>query len=208
MAMTSAFPELDERGIRALRGQPLFHLTQEAFFKKAARACGLGTAAAVEILLNQELKLDTSVLLARIQKDRAEGALPFMVLGTAGTTNAGMIDPIEDLADLCREQGLWLHVDAAWGGVAALLPEVRSELNGIQRADSITFDAHKGLSVPLSAGMFLTRHSNILSKSFHVSTTSMPPKVDQGEIDPYHSSLQWSRRFMGLRLFLSLAVAG
>lgn len=120
-----------------------------------------------------------------------------------------MIDPLDALATVAQEEGLWFHVDAAWGGAAALVPELRSSLKGIERVDSITFDPHKWLSVSMGAGMFLTRHSGILRRLFTIETSYMPKEANRLPIvDPYVHSLQWSRRFIGLKLFLSLAVAG
>jgi len=134
---------------------------------------------------------------------------PFLVAGTAGTTGAGIIDPLPALADLCARERLWLHVDAAWGGAAALVPEMRSVLAGIERADSITFDAHKWLSVPMGAGIFLTRHRDILDRTFRITTEYMPREAEGMEVtEPYTHSMQWSRRFIGLKVFLTLAVAG
>jgi glutamate/tyrosine decarboxylase-like PLP-dependent enzyme len=104
---------------------------------------------------------------------------------------------------------LWFHVDAAWGGAAALVPELRSHLDGMERADSITFDAHKWLSVPMGAGLYLTRHAEILEQTFSTAASYMPRESREfGVHDPYNHSMQWSRRFIGLKVFLSLAVAG
>jgi glutamate/tyrosine decarboxylase-like PLP-dependent enzyme len=135
--------------------------------------------------------------------------LPFLVVATAGTTNAGAIDPIREIAQVASREGLWLHVDAAWGGAAVLDPELAAALDGIERADSITFDAHKWLSVPMGAGVFLTRHPDILDRTFRVATGYMPREAEGlAIVDPYAHSMQWSRRFIGLKVFLSLAVAG
>jgi glutamate/tyrosine decarboxylase-like PLP-dependent enzyme len=103
---------------------------------------------------------------------------------------------------------LWVHADAAWGGAIALVPELRRHLDGIERADSITFDAHKWLSVPMAAGMFFTRHPSILERTFAVAASYMP-RAGEGApvVEPHRSSMQWTRRFIGLKLFLSLLVA-
>src|SRR5207249_952234 len=124
-------------------------------------------------------------------------------------TSAGAIDPIPDLAGIAEREGLWYHVDAAWGGAAALLPELRPRLAGIERADSITFDALKWLSVPMGAGIFLTRHPSILERTFGTGTSYMPrDAAGLDVVDPYSHSMQWSRRFIGLKVYLSLLVAG
>jgi glutamate/tyrosine decarboxylase-like PLP-dependent enzyme len=107
-----------------------------------------------------------------------------------------------------RYYGLWMHADAAWGGAAALVPELAPCIDGIQRADSITFDAHKFLSVPMGAGMFFTRHPRLPERVFAITTDYMPLTHDQPIVEPHRTTMQWSRRFIGLKLFLSLAVAG
>lgn len=210
-ALVSRFPDFDRKGVRGIDGQPVFYVSAESHhsFKKAARACGLGTDAIVEVPTTAEFKLDTHALVSKIRQDRQSGLRPFMVVATAGTTNAGIIDPILEIAKIAQSNDLWFHVDAAWGGAAKLVPELSDSLNGISEADSITFDAHKWLSVPMGAGMFITKHKEILGKTFHISTSYMPPRRGNlGEVDPYTRSLQWSRRFIGLKLYLSLAVAG
>jgi glutamate/tyrosine decarboxylase-like PLP-dependent enzyme len=132
-----------------------------------------------------------------------------MIVATAGTTSAGVIDPIDELARIATRERLWLHVDAAWGGGAALVPELRPALGGIEKADSITFDAHKWLSAPMGAGLFLTRRTEILKKAFGVATNYMPRDgAGLDVVDPFTHSIQWSRRFIGLKVFMSLLVAG
>jgi glutamate/tyrosine decarboxylase-like PLP-dependent enzyme len=144
-----------------------------------------------------------------IERDRAKGYIPFLVVATAGTTGAGVIDPIAEIVTVAREEGLWSHVDAAWGGAAAMIPELKHVLAGIEDCNSITFDAHKFLSAPMGAGLFLTRDKTVLARAFRITTDYMPPAVMEFDVvDPYRTSIQWSRRFIGLKVFLSLAVAG
>jgi glutamate/tyrosine decarboxylase-like PLP-dependent enzyme len=132
-----------------------------------------------------------------------------MIIATAGTTSAGVIDPIDELAGIASREGVWFHVDAAWGGGAAFVPELRAALGGIERADSITFDAHKWLSAPMGAGLCLTRHPEILKRTFGVATNYMPRDAAGLEVvDPFTHSIQWSRRFTGLKVFMSLLVEG
>jgi glutamate/tyrosine decarboxylase-like PLP-dependent enzyme len=210
-ALIDAFPEIDRAGVRSLPGQPVLYASSESHhsFLKAARLCGLGTAALREIPVDRRLRMDVGALRAAIENDRAGGFLPFMIAATAGTTTAGIIDPIESLADLAESERLWLHVDAAWGGAAILVPELRPFLAGIERSDSITLDAHKFLSVPMGGSMLLTRHNDILGLTFRTQTGYMPQEAAGMEVvDPYAHSMQWSRRFIGLKLFLTLAVAG
>ena len=129
-----------------------------------------------------------------------------MIAATAGTTNAGMIDPLPTCADIAAREGLWYHVDAAWAGALIASDGLRDLLQGIERANSVTIDAHKWFATTMGCGMFLTRHAPVLGEAFAVSTTYMPSNT--AGVDPYVTSVQWSRRFLGLRLFMALAAAG
>ena len=95
-----------------------------------------------------------------------------MIVGTAGTTAGGLIDPLDSIADLAAERRVWFHADAAWGGAAVLVPRLQPALKGIERADSITWDAHKWLSVPMGAGLFFCRHADAVQRAFALTTTS------------------------------------
>ncbi len=150
--------------------------------------------------------MDPDALREMMAADRTAGCIPIMVVGTAGTTNAGMIDPLPVCGELAQAANAWFHVDAAWGGALIASDKLRYLLSGIEQADSVTIDAHKWFATTMGCGMFLTRQRPILSCVFGVSTGYMPSNLR--DLDPYVTSLQWSRRFLGLRLFLSLATAG
>jgi len=209
-ALTHAFPGVASGGLRDLPGQPLLYVSEEGHhsFEKVAHQTGLGRAARRTIPVTPSLQIDVAELARRLREDRRGGALPFLVVGTAGTTNAGVVDPLPELAELCAREGLWFHVDAAWGGAAALSDRLRPILSGIDRADSITFDAHKWLSVPVGAGMFFCRHPEAIRATFSVDAAYVPDSADDGRIAPLASSMQWSRRFTGLKLFMPLAELG
>jgi glutamate/tyrosine decarboxylase-like PLP-dependent enzyme len=210
-ALVSAFPSFATSGLRGLEAQPVLYVSNQSHhsFFKAARLSGLGTDSVREIPVNEDRQMDVSLLSSQISLDRHNGLIPFMVVATAGTTSAGIVDPIASIGRVADDNGLWFHVDAAWGGAAVLVPELGSLLDGIERADSITFDAHKWLSVPMAAGIFLTRHKDILDRTYRITTDYMPRDAAQLPVsDPYTHSMQWSRRFIGLKVFLSLAVAG
>jgi glutamate/tyrosine decarboxylase-like PLP-dependent enzyme len=131
-----------------------------------------------------------------------------MVVGTAGTTGAGLIDPLPQIAETTRQFGLWFHVDAAWGGSAALSSRLRSAIRGVEEADSVTWDAHKWLSVPMGAGMFFCRHPEAVKRAFAISTSYMPQAIGEQAVDPYVATAQWSRRLIGLKVFMALAELG
>ncbi|HXU25511.1 MAG TPA: pyridoxal-dependent decarboxylase, partial [Tepidiformaceae bacterium] len=144
----------------------------------------------------------------QVRQDREDGWAPFLVVGTAGTTAAGVIDPLREIAQICRDEGLWFHADAAWGGAAILAPTLKDYLAGIEHADSITCDAHKWLSVPMGCGMFFCRHRDSVARAFHAGVTYMSGKQAGPVFDPLTHSAQWSRRFIGLKLFMALANLG
>jgi glutamate/tyrosine decarboxylase-like PLP-dependent enzyme len=210
-ALVDRFPAFAEEGTRGLPGPPVLYVSSESHhsFLKAARLSGIGSRAVCQVPVDERFSMDPEALRAAIRKDRSEGRVPFFVAATLGTTGAGLLDPVAAIADVGREEGLWVHADAAWGGAIALVPELRQHLGGIEHADSITFDAHKWLSVPMAAGMFFTRHPSVLEKTFAVAASYMP-RAGEGApvIEPHRSSMQWTRRFIGFKLFLSLLVAG
>lgn len=211
VALSRAFPRWRSGGLRDLPGRPALYVSAEGHHSiaKAAVLCGLGAGAARPVAVDAELRLDAAALRRAIASDRAAGELPFLIVATAGTTSAGAVDPLAPLAEIARQEDLWLHADAAWGGAGVLLPELREAFAGIESADSITFDPHKWLSVPMAAGMFLTRHAGLLERTFQVDGPYMPPARGAGApVDFYRSSMTWARRFTGLKLLMTLAVAG
>lgn len=209
VALTRAFPAYGEHGLHKLAASPTIYLTGDAHhgFNKIAHMTGLGRGALRAVATDRQLKMDLGDLARRVAEDRKSGLAPFMVVGTAGTTAAGIIDPLPDLANFCGSQNLWFHADAAWGGAAAITPHLRHYLAGIDAADSITCDAHKWFSVPMGAGMFFCRHADAVAEAFRSEIAFMPAKIP-GLSDPYTTTAQWSRRFIGLKLFVALAEQG
>jgi aromatic-L-amino-acid decarboxylase len=188
----------------------VLYVSEEAHhsFNKIAHMTGLGRQAIRTVGTDADLRLDLGDLARRVAEDRRRGNAPFMVVGTAGTTAVGAIDPLPELARFCRAENLWFHVDAAWGGAAILSPTLKGHLAGIEAADSITCDAHKWFSVPMGAGIFFCRHREAVAEAFRAETSYMPGKTAGPVVDPYTTSVQWSRRFIGLKLFLALAHHG
>lgn len=211
-ALLCALMQANERfateGARAFDGPPVFYVSRDCHLAwiKIALMAGIGRAAVRLVATDGAGRLDDAALEREIAADRARGSVPVMIVATAGTTNAGMIDPLEKCAAIARRHQLWYHIDAAWAGALIASPRLRSALAGIETADSITIDAHKWFATTMGCGMFMTRHAALLPRMFQVSTSFMPS--DDSTVDPYLTSVQWSRRFSGLRLFLSLAVAG
>src|SRR5262249_53354805 len=115
---------------------------------KAVRLAGIPAGNVRIVEVDELFRMRPGALAATIRDDRARGLSPFLLIAAAGTTNTGAVDPLSSLADLCSDEGLWLHVDGAYGGAFVLCDEGRKRLAGIERADSITFDPHKGLFLP------------------------------------------------------------
>jgi len=207
-ALTRSNPGFAAKGARAFEGPPVFYVSRESHLAwiKIAHQAGIGRSAVRLVATDGFGRMDQNALREAIAGDRIGGCVPIMIAATAGTTNAGMIDPLWACAELARANGLWYHVDAAWGGAVIASDRLRHVLSGIERADSITIDAHKWFATTMGCGMFVTRHPQVLSSTFQVSTSFMPSNLPG--LDPYVTSVQWSRRFLGLRMFLSLAAAG
>jgi glutamate/tyrosine decarboxylase-like PLP-dependent enzyme len=203
-------PRAAESGVASLSGRPAIYLSAEGHhsFVKVARMTGLGTGALRLVPTTERLALDPTALDAQMRADAQAGWHPLLVVGTAGTTSAGVVDPLPSLADVAAAHGAWFHVDAAWGGSAVLSPRLRPALVGIERADSVTWDAHKWLSVPMGAGMFFCRHREAVERAFAVSTSYMPGASGVDTQDPYTTTAQWSRRAIGLKVFMALAEMG
>ncbi len=207
-ALVQTEPRFVAEGVRAFSGAPVLYVSSDAhlaWYKLAVQA-GIGRDAVRLVGTDGAGRMDPDALAAAIAKDRVAGRVPVMIAATAGTTCAGMVDPIIETARIARETGCWFHVDAAWGGALIASAQARGCLAGIEQAQSVTIDAHKWFATTMGCGMILVRDTRILSRAFQVSTGFMPS--NDASRDPYVNSVQWSRRFIGLRLFVSLAVAG
>lgn len=207
-ALTRMEPNYATHGARAFSGQPRIYVSRESHLAwlKIAHQNGVGREAVRLVETDGQGRMDTYALELAIQQDQMSGDVPIMIAATAGTTNAGMVDPLQTCANIASSYQLWYHVDAAWGGAIIASERERAVLNGIERADSVTIDAHKWFATTMGAGMFFTAHPSILTDSFRVSTSYMPSNDEA--VDLYVNSMMWSRRFIGLRLFLALASAG
>lgn len=209
-ALNKHFPEVADEGISGILKRPIIYCSTESHhsIEKAARVAGLGKSSVKAIAVENDLRMDMNVLQNQIKMDIGNGLYPLMIVGTAGTTGAGSIDNLEEILRISKEFGLWFHVDAAYGG-AAILSELNEQFKGIENSDSITLDLHKWFSVPMATSLFLTSDTSILHNTFSVKTDYMPADGNQvQQIDSYIHSIQWSRRFIGLRIYLPLAAFG
>jgi glutamate/tyrosine decarboxylase-like PLP-dependent enzyme len=207
-ALTAAHPEFARRGGRCFAGQPCIYISREAHLAwlKIAHMTGIGRDGVRQVATDGSGRMSAEALAGCVEADRREGCVPVMIVGTAGTTGAGMVDPLPACAEAARRAGAWYHVDAAWAGAAIASEQMRDLLSGTESADSVTIDAHKWFAATMGCGMFLTSKPAVLSRAFEAMTSYMPSNLPLQ--DPYVSSMQWSRRFLGARLFLSLGAVG
>jgi aromatic-L-amino-acid decarboxylase len=187
------------------------YVSEEAHLSaaKAARIAGFPARAIRRIPVDGRCRMRIDALERAIAEDRAAGRRPFLIMATAGTTNTGAIDPLPDLGALARREGLWLHVDAAYGGFFRLCPEGAARLEGIEEADSITLDPHKGLFLPYGTGCLLVRDPETLRRA-HASEAHYLQDVADGDGPPSFTDLspELSRDFRGLRIWLPIMLHG
>jgi aromatic-L-amino-acid decarboxylase len=176
---------------------------------KAAKIAGFPPAAVRTVACTADLGLDPDALRDAIRVDRAAGRRPFCVVATAGTTNTGAVDPIDALATLAAREGLWCHVDAAYGGFFQLTDRGRTRFAGIERADSITLDPHKGMFLPYGTGCLLVHDGERLRAAHHVGS-ELFQDLDTARPIPNFAdySPELSRDFRGLRVWLPLHCHG
>jgi aromatic-L-amino-acid decarboxylase len=210
IARDRAREDARERGVRD--GPPLaFYASTESHVvqQRAADMLGLGSEAVRLIAVDGGLRMRSEALAAAIAADLADGVVPAAVIATAGTTATGAIDPLPAVAELCERHGIHLHVDACYGGAAALSDELRPVLDGIERADTIAVDAHKWLYTPLLGGCVLVRDVHHAPTSFATDATYiwLDEDLRQG-VDLAMHGPDFSRGFAALKIWLSLLAHG
>ncbi len=176
---------------------------------KAADVCGLGSAAVRWIDTDDKQRMSLDAVRKQVEVDKHDGYLPFLVVGTAGSISTGAIDPLRDMAAFCREQGVWMHVDGAYGAPAACLPESPDDLHALAFADSVALDPHKWLYSPIEAACILTRNPNALRNAFDFRPDYYHFDDESASgIDYYQHGLQNTRGFRALKVWLGLRRAG
>jgi aromatic-L-amino-acid decarboxylase len=176
---------------------------------KSARLAGILPDRVRTIPVDAAFQMRTDVLADAVAEDRAKGLVPFAVVSTAGTTNTGAVDPLEAIAAICRAEGLWHHVDGAYGAFFHAVPALRPLLAGLSEADSVTLDPHKGLFLPYGTGALLVRDGAALRAAHHATAGYLPDQPDADEFyDPSVHGPDLSRGFPGLRVWLCIKVFG
>ena len=175
---------------------------------KSAKLAGVFPDRVRFVPVDSQFRMRINELDAQIECDRRAGLDPFLVISTAGSTNTGAVDPLEAIADLCEREGLWHHVDAAYGAFFHLVEPLRPLLAGLPRAHSLTLDPHKGLFLPYGTGALLVRDGAALRAVHQVQASYMPPPVDAEFYDPAQYGPELSRGFPGLRVWLTIKTFG
>jgi glutamate/tyrosine decarboxylase-like PLP-dependent enzyme len=176
---------------------------------RAAWIAGVPRAHVRVLPADDAYRLRPDLLADAIRRDRAAGLLPLMVVASAGTTNTGAVDPLDDLADLCTAEGVWLHVDGAFGGFAAMTERGRAQLAGLGRADSVTLDPHKWLFVPFECGSLLVRDPHKLGDAFRILPDYLRDvEARTGEVNFADYGEQLTRSARALKVWLSISYFG
>jgi aromatic-L-amino-acid decarboxylase len=176
---------------------------------KAAALAGFPLRNVREIPTDDAFRIRSDLLAAAIAVDRRKGLAPFLVVASAGTVNTGAVDDLAALADLCERERLWLHVDAAYGGFFLLTERGKRTMTGIERADSIVLDPHKGLFLPYGTGCLIVRDAAVLRRAHSVRAEYLPGmQTDPDLVDFCEISPELSRSFRGLRVWLPIKMHG
>ncbi|MCB2147041.1 MAG: aminotransferase class V-fold PLP-dependent enzyme [Deltaproteobacteria bacterium] len=202
-----------ELGMQAAKQQLTVYASTEVHScnQKAVELLGLGNQSFRRIPVNDDFTIDLNALEATIAADRQAGCLPICIIGSSGTVNTGAIDDLNAIADICKRERLWFHVDGAIGAIAVLAENVKPQLCGIERADSVALDLHKWMHIPFEAGCVLVRHEDA-----HRNTFSLTPEYLEHEMRGLAAGRLWftdyglqlSRQFRALKVWMSIKEHG
>jgi glutamate/tyrosine decarboxylase-like PLP-dependent enzyme len=205
--------DVKREGLNGAHGRLTFYASSETHssVRKAIELLGVGGEGLRTIETDAEFRIRMDHLRAAVAADRAAGHVPVCVVANAGTVNSGAIDPLDALADFCRDERLWLHIDGAFGAIAAISPRLRPLLKGMERADSLAFDLHKWMYMPYEVGCTLVRLPEDQRAAFQTEASYLAP-LDRGvAAGPHwfnHYGLELSRGFRALKVWFSLKEHG
>lgn len=212
-ARDSVATSIKDRGVRTAPGDLVIYASEQCHYSidKSADILGLGREGVRKIPTDNRFHIIVDALREAIARDREAGLVPCCIVGVAGSTSTGVIDPLETLAAIARENGCWYHVDAAYGGALAFSAQHKDKLRGIELADSITFDPHKWMFVPFSCGATLVRDGGrVLRDSFDMTPEYL--SEDRGgadvEFDFFRFGQMGTRRFNSLKLWMAIKFMG
>jgi aromatic-L-amino-acid decarboxylase len=207
-AAREAKPELDirARGMAGRSDLPCLRVYASSHahssIDKAALALGFGLDNVVHIEVDADFRMRADALAAAIADDNARGFLPLACVATVGTTSTTSIDPVPEIAAICRRESIWLHVDGAYGGVAAVVPEMRGILAGVEHADSLVVNPHKWLFTPFDCSAFFTRKPDVLERAFSLVHEYLVTPERESVVDFMNYGVQLGRRFRALKLWM------
>lgn len=176
--------------------------------EKAVKTLGLPNSAIVKIGVDNKFSMEAKLLDDAISQDIQEGFQPFCIVATFGTTSTTSIDPIQEISKISRDRKIWLHIDAAYAGSAAILPEIRSYLNGVEFADSLVLNPHKWMFVPIDLSVLFTTKPRLLKKAFSVVPEYLKTNEDNKVINFMDYGIQLGRRFRSLKLWFVIRYFG
>ncbi len=176
--------------------------------EKGALFLGIKRENIRKIETDDEFRMIPGKLEEEIEKDKKQGLIPFCVIATIGTTSSTSVDPVNEIAKICRENNIWLHVDAAYAGVTAMIPEMRHYFNGIEKADSFVVNPHKWLFMPVDISVFYTSKPRILKKTFSLTPEYLKTGTDSIAVNYMDYGIQLGRRFRSLKLWFVIRYFG
>ncbi len=202
----------DKKGITSKKvDQAVIYLTEQVHHcvQKAIRIAGLNEAKIEYIPMDELYRMDATALQTQVEKDQANGLIPFLVVGSIGTTDVGAVDPINSIATIAEKNNMWFHIDAAYGGFFILVDECKEKFEGIERSDSIAIDPHKGLFLSYGTGAVLIKDVKAQLESHYYKANYMQDAVvREEELSPADLSPELTKHFRGLRMWLPLQVHG
>jgi len=213
-AAREAKPELDirARGMAGRADLPRLRvyasIHAHSSIDKAALALGLGLDNVVHIDVDDEFRMRPDALAAAIADDSAQGFLPLACVATVGTTSVTSIDPVPAIAEICHRESIWLHVDGAYGGIAAVMPEMRNVLAGVEHADSLVVNPHKWLFTPFDCSAFFTTKPDVLERAFSLVHEYLVTPERESVVDFMNYGVQLGRRFRALKLWMVIRSFG
>ncbi len=192
---------------------PVLYTSSQTHFSvgKTARTLGIGSAGVRALPVTTDYAMDVNALEASIREDRSRGLQPFAIAATAGTTNTGAFDDLNAVADVAEREGLWLHVDGAFGAFAALVPELKHLVSGMERADSLAFDLHKWFLAPIEAGVVFVKDAQAHAKAFTEDAgyvKGLSGGLANYDVSYYGLSPQLTRGFKALKVWMALKAHG
>ena len=209
IAITTARDAMRVTADKISRSVIYMHKQTHHCVDKAIRIAGLGECQLRAIELDTGYRMRPEALEQQINVDREAGFLPFMVVASLGSTDTGAVDPISDIADICERHNIWLHVDAAYGGFFILVDELKHHFTGVNLADSLVIDPHKGMFLPYGLGAVIVRDANALHKSHSYIANYMQDAAEPfDQYSPAELSPELTKHFRGLRMWLPMQLFG